>query len=105
VIEGESFEEDRLYLENVIKKREISRYLPLTLPTLLSDPGKRLFFQPAFNVRGFHERFVKMHCPRTEENTKAARSQLDTVLRFYPELGDKDDIQRLTSRLGRMDDE
>ena len=104
VVEGESFEEGRLYLENAIKKREISRYLPLTVSTLLSDSGKRLSFQSAFHFRGIYERFVKMHCPRTEENITAARSQLDTVLRLYPELGDKDDIQRLKSRLGRKGD-
>jgi hypothetical protein len=51
VIEGESVEEDRLYLENAIKKREISWYLPLTLPTLLSDSGKRLFFPTSLQLQ------------------------------------------------------
>ncbi|KAJ5567163.1 hypothetical protein N7535_006469 [Penicillium sp. DV-2018c] len=104
VANAESFEEDRAYLENAVKKREISRHLPLTVSTLLRDSGKRLFFQSAFHVRGIHEMFVTMHCPRTEENIKAARSQLDIVLRLYPELGDSDNVQRFKDALGRQDE-
>ncbi|KAJ6019504.1 hypothetical protein N7522_001571 [Penicillium canescens] len=104
VANGESFKEDRTYLENAIKKKELSRHLPLTVSTLLSDSGTRLFFQSAFHFRDIHEKFVKMHCPRTEKNIKSARSQLDTVLRLYPELGDSEDVQKLKDLLGRKDE-
>jgi hypothetical protein len=43
VASGESFKEDRTYLEHAIKEREISRHLPLTVSTLLCNSGMRLF--------------------------------------------------------------
>lgn len=101
VAEGESFTEDRLYLENSIKKKELSQHLPFTVSTLLSDSGKRLSFQSAFHFKDIHERFVKTHCPWTEKNIRAARSQLDTVLLLYPELGDKEGVHKVKNQLGR----
>ncbi|KAE8132837.1 hypothetical protein BDV38DRAFT_287312 [Aspergillus pseudotamarii] len=86
VLEGESFAMDRLYLESSIWKREISHHLPLTVSTLLKNSRKRLFFQSAFHYKDIHERFVKMHCPWTVDNFRAARSQLHHVLHLYPEL-------------------
>ncbi|KAL5333103.1 hypothetical protein BJX70DRAFT_382029 [Aspergillus crustosus] len=49
VSKGESFGVDRRYLANLIREKEISQHLPLTVSTLLSDSGKRLFFQSAFH--------------------------------------------------------
>jgi hypothetical protein len=104
VAEGESFTEDRLYLEDSIKKKELLQHLPLMVSTLLSDSGKRLFFQSAFHFKDVHESFVKTHCPWTEKNIRAAMSQLDTVLRLYPELGDTEDVQKVKNLLGRNDE-
>ncbi|KAL5356848.1 hypothetical protein BJX96DRAFT_143493 [Aspergillus floccosus] len=95
VSEGESFALDRRYLENSIREKETSQHLPLTVSMLLRDSGERLFFQSAFHFKTIHEEFVKMHCPRTEKNIRAARSQLDTVLRLYPELGDEDEVDEV----------
>ncbi|KAJ6126082.1 hypothetical protein N7471_010575 [Penicillium samsonianum] len=104
VAEGESFTEDRLYLEDSIKKKELPQHPPLMLSTLLNDSGKRLFFQSAFHFKDVHESFVKTHCPRTEKNIRAARSQLDTVLRLYPELGDTEYVQKVKNLLERSDE-
>lgn len=104
VAEGESFATNRLYLENSIKEKEISQGLPLTVSTLLSNSGKRLFFQSAFHFKGIHEEFVKMHCARTEKNIRAARSELDTVLRLRPELGGEEGVRQAQSLL-RMEGE
>ena len=99
VAKGESFAADRLYLESSIRKREITQHLPLTISTLLSDSGKRLFFQSAFHFRATHEEFVGMHCPWTEKNIRAAKSQLSTVLRLYPELEGEEKIQEVNELL------
>ncbi|GIJ99200.1 hypothetical protein Aspvir_001326 [Aspergillus viridinutans] len=99
VAEGESFAVDRLYLENSIRKKEISQHLPRTVSTLLSDSGKRLFFQSAFHFKDIHEEFVRMHCPWTEKNIRAAKSQLDTVLCLYPELGGEERVQEVKDLL------
>lgn len=100
VTEGETFVEDRLYLENAIRKRELSQHPPCTVSTLLRDSGQRLFFQSAFHCREIHEAFVKMHCSLSEKNVEAARSQLDTVLCLYPELRDEEGVQRVKALLG-----
>ena len=85
ITEGESFREDRLYLENTIKKMETSQHLPSKVSTLLYGSKERLFFQSAFHFKGIYKQFVKLHCPRTEENLIAAKLQLDMVLAIYPE--------------------
>ena len=100
VMEGETFAEDRLFLENVIKAKELSQNLPPKVSTLLCDSGRRLFFQSAFHFRGIHESFVKMHCPLTKENIRAAKLQLDTVLGLYPELEGMRGVQRAQDILG-----
>jgi hypothetical protein len=105
VAEGESFATDRLYLENSIRKKEISQHLPPTVSTLLSDSGKRLFFQSAFHFKDIHEKFVRMHCPWTEKNIRAANSQLDAVLRLYPELGGEERVQEVKDLLRRNGEE
>lgn len=101
VTEGESFAEDRLFLENAIKKKELSQHLPVKVSTLLRDSGQRFFFQSAFHFRGIHEKFVKMHCVWTEENMQAAKLQLDTVLNLYQELEGMQGTQRAKEVLGR----
>ncbi|KGQ06864.1 hypothetical protein BBAD15_g7832 [Beauveria bassiana D1-5] len=85
--DGDNFAEDRLFLENAIKSRELSQQLPPVVSTLLTGSEKRLFFQSAFHFKDIHENFVRLHCPRTEENIKAAKFQLAAVLSLYPELG------------------
>lgn len=100
VAEGESFPEDRLYLENLIRAKESSQHLPPTISTLLCDSGKRMFFQSAFHCKGIHERFVKAHCPHTEENMKAAKLQLEAALSLYPDLGDKRGVLETKQYLG-----
>ncbi|CAI7663133.1 unnamed protein product [Penicillium palitans] len=104
VAESESFTEDRLYLEDSIKKKELSQDLPPMVSTLLSDSGKRLFFQSAFHFQYIHESFVKMHCPWTEKNIRAAGSELETVLRLYPELGDTEEAQKVKSLVWRNEE-
>lgn len=104
VAEIESFTEDRLYLEDSIKKKELSQDLPPMVSTLLSDSAKRLFFQSAFHFQYIHESFVKMHCPWTEKNIRAAGSELETVLRLYPELGDTEEAQKVKSLVWRNEE-
>ncbi|KAF4211368.1 hypothetical protein CNMCM8980_004357 [Aspergillus fumigatiaffinis] len=99
VSECENFGVDRRYLENSIREKEISQHLPLTVSTLLSGSGKRLFFQSAFHFKSIHEEFVRMHCPWTEKNIRVARSQLDTVLRLYPELAGEEGVQEVKDLL------
>lgn len=84
--DGETFEGDRTYLENVIKEKEkeIVQQQQQSSSTgresdLLSGSGERLVFQSAFHSKGIHERFVKVHCQRTEDNLEAAKSQLDVL--------------------------
>ncbi|KAJ5117322.1 hypothetical protein N7448_010954 [Penicillium atrosanguineum] len=103
VAEGESFAEDRLCLEDLVKMKEFSQHLPPTVSTLLKDSGKRLHFQSAFHFKDIHETFVTMHCPWTEDNISAATLQLDTVLCLYPELGDKERVLEIKNLLGRND--
>ena len=85
VTQGETFAEDRLFLENAIKKKETSQHLPAKVSKLLCGSGQRFIFQSAFHFRGIHEKFVKIHCAWTEENIQAAKSQLDIVLTLYSE--------------------
>ncbi|KAE8353818.1 hypothetical protein BDV28DRAFT_147755 [Aspergillus coremiiformis] len=101
VAEGENFTEDRLYLENLIRMKESSQHLPRTISTLLGDSGKRLFFQSAFHYKGIHERFVKMHCPKSENNIRAAKLQLEAVLSLYPDLADKEGVLEIQKCLER----
>lgn len=101
VAEGESFAVDRLYLEKSIRKKELSQHLSPTVSTLLSDSGKRLFFQSAFHFKDIHKEFVRMHCPWIEKNTRAAMSQLDIVLRLYPELRGEEGVQEVNDLLRR----
>lgn len=101
VTEKASFAEDRLFLENAIKKKELSQHLPAKVSTLLRDSGQRFFFQSAFHFKGIHEKFVKMHCAWTEENIQAAKLQLDTVLNLYPELEGTQGTQKAKDVLGR----
>lgn len=99
VIEEESFTEDRFFLENAMKKKEISQHLSAKVSTLLRDSGKRLFFQFAFHFRDIHEMFVKIHCTWTEPNLKAAKSQLEAVLMLHPELEGMQEVQRVKDLL------
>lgn len=94
------FTEDRVFLEDSVRKREIALNIPLTVSTLLKDSGKRLFFQSAFHFRDVHRRFVEMHCLLTEENKRAAREQLDIVLGLYPELADGEGVRNVENLLG-----
>ena len=94
VLAEKTFSEDRAFLEAAIEKLEHVRDLPHTVSTLLINSGERLFFQSAFHFQRIHERFVEANCPWTERHIKAARSELDTVLDLYPELGEKDAAQR-----------
>lgn len=91
-----------LFLENAIKDKEISRQLPATVSKLLRHSGRRLFFQSAFHFKGIHEKFVKLHCARTEKNLKAANSQLNAVLSLYPELNETEGVQRIKDLLRDM---
>lgn len=105
VAEGDSFAEDRLFLENALKSKEsereeLSQHLPVKASTLLCGSGKRLLFQSGVHYKGIHERFVEMHCARTGENLEAARLQLDAVLRLYPELVGMEQVQRVKDLLG-----
>lgn len=95
ITERETFAEDRLFLENSTKKKELSQNLPVKVSRLLRDSGQRLIFQSAFHFKGIHQKFVEMHCPRTEENIQAARLQLDTVLNLYPELEGMQGVHRV----------
>ncbi|KNG85966.1 hypothetical protein ANOM_006109 [Aspergillus nomiae NRRL 13137] len=97
--EGESFGDDRCFLENAIKAKETSQQLPDTVSTLLRDSGRRLFFQSAFYIKGIYEKFVKMHCTRIEENIKAATLQLDAVLSLYPEWSEVEGVHRIKGKL------
>jgi hypothetical protein len=97
--ERESLAMDRYYLEDSIRKREISQHLSPTVSKLLSDSGRRLFFQSAFHFKTIHEEFVRMHCPWTDENINTAMSQLDNVLRLHPELGDEKGVQEVRDQL------
>lgn len=97
---GESFAEDRLFLEDAIRKKELSQHLPPKVSTLLRDSGQRLVFQSAFHFRGIHGKFVKMHCALTEENIQAAKLQLDAVLSLYPEWIGLQEVQRIKDLLG-----
>lgn len=99
--DGEVFVDDRLFLETAIKEREISRQMPPIVSTLLRDSGKRFFFQSAFHCKEIHEEFVKMHCARTEENIKAAGSQLTSVLSLYPDLLDTEGCRRVKKLLAK----
>ena len=101
VSESESFEVDRRYLEESIKEKEMSQHLPLTVSTLLSDSSRRLFFHSAFHFKDIHEEFVRMHCPWTEKNIKAALPQLDAVLHLYPELAGEEGVQEVKELLRR----
>ncbi|KAJ5228420.1 hypothetical protein N7489_009128 [Penicillium chrysogenum] len=86
---GETFGEDRAYLEAAIERLERLRGLPHTVSALLRGSGERLLFQSAFHFQGIHERFVEANCHWTERHLKSARSELDTVLHLYPDLGEK----------------
>ncbi|KAJ5925016.1 hypothetical protein N7454_007655 [Penicillium verhagenii] len=94
VEDGETFENDRIFLENAIKQKETERQMSCTVSMLLRDSGKRFFFQSAFHYQGIHEEFVGMHCTRTEDNMRAAASQLDIVLDLYPDLVGIEGVQR-----------
>ncbi|OJD11018.1 hypothetical protein AJ78_08123 [Emergomyces pasteurianus Ep9510] len=85
---GESFEADRAYLEHEVRKKEIAQHSATKVSDLLSDSTERLFFQSAFHFKGIHEKFVKLYCAHTEENFRAAKSQLDAVLTEYPTWND-----------------
>ncbi|PGH11430.1 hypothetical protein AJ80_07108 [Polytolypa hystricis UAMH7299] len=74
---GETFEADRLYLENRIREKEgeIAQQQQQSVnkvSDLLSDSAERLFFQSAFHFKGIYEIFVKLDCVRREDNLKAA---------------------------------
>ncbi|KAE8133901.1 hypothetical protein BDV38DRAFT_286377 [Aspergillus pseudotamarii] len=99
VAERENFEDDRRYFEKAIKHKEISRQLLATVSTLLCDSGSRLFFQSVFHFNGIHEKFVKIHCARTEENIEAANSHLNVVLFLYPELEETESVRRFKNML------
>lgn len=101
VRKGESFADDRLFLETAIERKEIARQMPPTVSTLLRGSGKRFFFQSAFHCKGIHEEFVRMYCARTEENLRAASSQLDAVLCLYPDLVGTEAVERVKRLLGR----
>jgi hypothetical protein len=96
---GETFGEDRAYLEAAIERLERLRGLPHTVSALLRGSGERLFFQSAFHFQGIHERFVEANCHWTERHLKSARSELDTVLHLYPDLGEKSGAQRVRTWL------
>ncbi|KAJ5765722.1 hypothetical protein N7520_005281 [Penicillium odoratum] len=51
VSDGENFLDDRLSLQDFVRRKEISQKLPLTVSTLLKDSGKRLYFQSAFHFK------------------------------------------------------
>ena len=44
----------------------------------IREPG--FSFQSAFHFKGIHERFIAMHCQRTQENLETAKAQLDIVM-------------------------
>ncbi|KAJ5641421.1 hypothetical protein N7490_005421 [Penicillium lividum] len=105
VSEGENFLDDRLSLQDFVRRKEISQKLPLTVSTLLKDSGKRLYFQSAFHFKGIHEAFVRTHCPWTVDNLRAARVHLDIALGLYPELGEKEGVWETKSLLERNDED
>lgn len=86
VKDGDTFTEDRLFLENAIKTKEISQNLPLKISELLTGSEMRLFFQSALHYKDIHFNFVKLHCPRTKANLLAAKAQLAVALDLHPEL-------------------
>jgi hypothetical protein len=102
-VEDGDFIEDRIFLEDCIRKREIALNITLTVSTLLKASGKRLFFQSAFHFRDIHQRFVETHCLLTEENKRAAREQLDIVLGLYPELGNGEGVRNVEDLLGEQE--
>ncbi|KAJ6780909.1 hypothetical protein PWT90_03984 [Aphanocladium album] len=83
---SDNFLSDRFYLENAIELREKATIAPPTVSTLFRNSGSRFFFQSAFHLKGIHEKFVEMHCKRTEKNMEAAALQLDIVMEMYPDL-------------------
>lgn len=101
VEEGNDFAEDRLYLEDSLRKKELERNMPPTVSTLLRDSRERLFFQSAFHFRDIHMKFVQMYCMLTESTRRAAREQLDVGLKLYPELGGEEGVQKTKDLLER----
>lgn len=101
----ETFINDRIYLETSIKMIENSQNLPLafSLAGLLDGSRERLFFQSAFHYKDIYKQFAKRHCPRTESNMAAARSQLDEALRLYPELDNKGSVLEIKKLLAGDD--
>lgn len=89
-VEEKSCAADRLCLEEKLIEKELSfpQTLPYTLSTLLKDSRRRLFFQAALGWCVIHGRFVDLHCQKTKDNIKVARSQLEEVLVLYPEFRD-----------------
>ncbi|KAL2361277.1 hypothetical protein RJZ56_005853 [Blastomyces dermatitidis] len=100
VVLGESFEVDRAYLEHTLRKKEISQHSVSKVSDLLSDSTERLFFQSAFHFKGIHEKFVKLYCAHTEENFRAAKSQLDAVLTKYPAWTHLSEVNKVRDILG-----
>ena len=62
------FTEDRHFLEDSIRRREIEKNMQPTISSLLSESGKRFFFQSACQFRDIQMRFVQMYCQLTEDN-------------------------------------
>lgn len=95
VQEGQTFEEDRSYLERVIQAKEKERKLGSRVSRLLRGSKDRMFFQAAISMPGIHEHFVELHCARTDANMAIARNQLRIVLSLHPEWEEEKGVQRI----------
>ncbi|KAJ5976356.1 hypothetical protein N7481_010063 [Penicillium waksmanii] len=95
VQEGQNFEQDREYLEGVMRKKEEERKLDSTVSTLLHGSKDRMFFQAAISMPGIHEQFVETHCARTDGNMAIANQQLQAVLTIHPGWEKQPGVQRI----------
>lgn len=99
VQEGQNFEQDREYLEGVIRNKEKERKLDSSISTLLHGSKDRMFFQAAISMPGIHEQFVETHCARTDANMAIANQQLQAVLTVHPEWEKHAGVQRIRAMM------
>ncbi|KAB8356541.1 hypothetical protein FH972_024124 [Carpinus fangiana] len=102
--DDETFESDRFFLEQAIRRQAPSNTFALQIADLLRTSKERHFFQSAFHIVAVHKEFVSRYCARSPANLIAARNSLKEFLQSDDSLAQLPQVHRIQEYLSSVEE-
>lgn len=101
VPEDMTFEEDRAYLENVIRKLDLGSQISGRLEHLLRTSFERQFFELSLHNRRINSEYIRQRFKDTRSNRDAAIKQLEDFLSVHESMRTLPAVLEVQKRLNQ----